>query len=171
MNAPRAVETDLDYLAAKAAKGMCDVIGVACKPDKEGKTQVVKAKEAENLFQKALGILQESGVFACGLFLLSRSGTATAWKDAGAEEVAACYGLSTLIGLAKGGVFSAVQPEFSQGALPPADVNAKKRALIDHMVKVAGTSLDRLLLIKQVWEQTLIYARFMAKARKEKEAA
>ena len=51
---------NLDYLAAKYAQTIIQ------------KTQDKKPSDVENTMTKALGVLQEDGVYACFLYLLAR---------------------------------------------------------------------------------------------------
>ena len=109
-------------------------------------THQFRASEVDNLATKALGVLQENGVYAVTLFLYSRSGT---------DEKIAPTVRSRLLGLAADEVLS-------QQA-PPDQAEDTLRFVTDH---IAG-DLDTLLLVKQVWEQTLIYVRYGAKARED----
>ena len=110
-------------------------------------TMGFKAGEVDNLATKALGVLQENGVYAAALFLYSRSG-----PDA---KIAPSV-RSQLLGLAAQEVVKQPAPaDKAQEAL---------RYVTDHI----ANDLDTLLLVKQVWEQTLIYVRYGAKAREDK---
>lgn len=127
---------DLDLLAAKTAQ---EIIKQTARPKNAG--------EVENLITKALGVLQENGVYAALLYLYSRSGNDKAVAEQARNKLLDL--LSKLeIGLPK---------------LPGYDA---KNAL-EFMTNSVCDNLDRLLLVKQVWEQTLIYARYGAKAREE----
>lgn len=103
-----------------------------------------KASEVDNLATKALGVLQENGVYAAALFLYSRSS-----KDA---QIAP-FVRQPLLRLA-------AQEVVNQPA--PADqAQVTLKFVTDHICN----DLDTLLLVKQLWEQTLIYVRYGAKAR------
>lgn len=103
-----------------------------------------KASEVDNLATKTLGVLQENGVYATALFLYSRSS-----KDA---QIAP-FVRQQLLGLAAQGVLHRPAPaDQAQEAL---------RFVTDYVCNL----LDTLLLVKQLWEQTLIYVRYGAKAR------
>lgn len=123
---------NLDLLAARAAQ---DIIT---------NTTGREASEVDNLITKALGVLQENGVYTGLLYLYSRTREA----DKAIAEKAREKLLSLTVEL---------------GLSQPASIRASDalKFLTDHIC----TDLDRLLLVKQLWEQTLIYARYGAKAR------
>ncbi len=100
------------------------------------------AKKAEVLITKALGVLQEQGLYAFALFCESRP----SGEKAGAKEI------RTL----------------SKELLKKLDL-INDSDFLDELRKDDGllTKLDDLMLAIQVLEKTLIYARFHAKAMKE----
>ena len=123
---------NLDLLAAQTAQQIIT------------DTTSFKSTEVDNLTTKALGVLQENGVYAAILFLYSRSST---------DAKIAPSVRKSLLGLA-------AQEVLSQPA--PADQpQMALKFVTDHICN----DLDILLLVKQVWEQTLIYVRYGAKAR------
>jgi hypothetical protein len=100
------------------------------------------AKKAEVLITKALGVLQEQGLYAFALFCKSRP----SGERAGAEEIKTlAKELLKELNLINDGDF------------------------LDELRKDDGllTRLDDLMLATQVLEKSLIYARFHAKAMKE----
>lgn len=117
-------QLNLDYLAAKHAFAMVDSF-----------RRPIKA--AERTVTKALGVLQEQGVYACFLFLDSRGTTD------GAKEVSDCFWDLTvdLMGI------------------------DRSAARSDYYANTLNRDLDNLLLVRDVFEQTLIYARYGAKAK------
>jgi len=122
----------LDTLAAQTAQQIiADTLGF-------------EAKEVDNLATKALGVLQENGVYAATLFLYSRTST-----DA---KIAPFIRQQLLALVAQKVVHQQTPQDQSQDAL---------RFVTEHI----ANDLDTLLLVKQVWEQTLIYVRYGAKAR------
>lgn len=102
------------------------------------------ASEVDNLATKALGVLQENGVYAATLFLYSRSS-----KDA---QIAP-FVRQQLLGLAA--------QEVVNRPAPTDQAQVTLKFVTDHICN----DLDTLLLVKQLWEQTLIYVRYGAKAR------
>ena len=106
------------------------------------------AKEVDNLVTKALGVLQENGVYACFLFLFSR----TQDKEGKIAKVVR----EQLLKLA------ANDMPFGWGMPSPMDAEPVLRHVSDKIC----AQLDPLLMAKELFEQTLIYARYVAKARK-----
>ena len=119
---------NLDYLAAKYAQTIIQ------------KTKDKKASDIENTITKALGVLQEDGVYACFLHLLARE------KENGAVVV------DEMLNLLSSLPFGWQKPTNNSEILPFISEQVTK-------------DLDRLLLAREVLEQMLIYARYGAKAR------
>lgn len=131
-------ERHLDRLAARHAQQIIF------------RTKGKKAADVDNTLTKALGVLQEDGIYACALFLKSRTGDEKERADLVMEEM-----LNLLDGLG-----------FGWGK--PSSMSAED--ILRHISeKVTGDSLERLLLAKETLEQMLIYARYGAKARKAEE--
>ncbi|MCB0075982.1 MAG: hypothetical protein KDD73_01085 [Anaerolineales bacterium] len=98
--------------------------------------------DIENLITKSLGVLQEQGVYACLLFLFSRTGN---------EKSLAEKTRSHLYDLLK--------------ALPVfADKEITDQNALQFFADTVCNDLDTLLLVKEMYEQALIYARYGAKA-------
>jgi hypothetical protein len=140
---------NLDLLAAQTAQKI-----IADTTDGQ------KAAEVDNLITKALGVLQENGVYAALLYLYSRS--------AGEQPVAKQIRLRLLHLTSE----LALKPPTDRQVgdkvvVEDAQASIALQFLTDHICN----DLDRLLLIKQLWEQTLIYARYGAKAREAEEKA
>ncbi len=122
---------NLDLHAAETAQKIINEI-VAKK--------TVKAQDAENLITKALGVLQENGVYACALFLYASKG--------GSVADSVCNGLLQMT--AQLGLSPVAQWQWQEG--------------LRFVSEKICSDLDRMLLVRQLWEQTLIYARYGAKA-------
>jgi len=122
---------NLDLIAARTAQEIIK------------ETSANKAGEVDNLITKALGVLQENGVYAAMLYLYSRTSTDKSIAEKSRPKLVA---LVAELGLQI--------PE-------QRDASTVLKFLTDRVCN----DLDRLLLVKQLWEQTLIYARFGAKAR------
>ena len=103
-----------------------------------------KSGEVENLITKSLGVLQENGVYAGMLYLYSRTNATD--KPIAMKTRENLLSLTSVLGLAA--------PESSNPS-----------ASLKFLTENICNDLDRLLLVKQLWEQTLIYARYGAKAR------
>jgi hypothetical protein len=109
-----------------------------------------KASDVDNTVTKALGVLQEDGIYACALFLKSRSGD---------EKKRAGVVMAEMLNLLDGLGFEWGQPR-----------SDRTEDILQHISdKVTGDELERLLLAKETMEQMLIYARYGAKARKADE--
>ncbi|RLE44855.1 hypothetical protein DRJ16_01205 [Candidatus Woesearchaeota archaeon] len=107
------------------------------------------AKKAEVLITKALGVLQEQGLYAFALFCKSRP----SGERAGAEEIEATA--KELLKVLK-------ELDFINNFINNGD-------FLEELRKDNGllTNLDDLMLAIQMLEKSLIYARFHAKAIKE----
>ncbi len=134
---------NLDQLAARTAQDIIEKAGY----------------KVENLITKTLGVLQENGVYAAVLFLLSRT--------SGEKEMAEKDLLPQLIRLL-------AQPELQFLGIdykgPINFTDNRDRSVSKLLTYVADTicnDIDKLFLIKKLYEQVLIYARYGAKAAKE----
>ena len=141
----------LDYLAAKTAREIV-----------EGATQSTigaDAKDLENLITKALGVLQSQGVYALYLYLYSQSGTDKPIKRAAAHVV------TKLWNALKEEPVSQLSILANQGQINSwGTALARKQHVLRQIVDRLTTDLDTLLLVRDLYEQTLIYARYHAKA-------
>ncbi|NJK67868.1 MAG: hypothetical protein HC789_12810 [Microcoleus sp. CSU_2_2] len=122
--------TNLDRLAAKHAQ---EVIK---------NTENEKPSDVENTVTKALGVLQENGVYACFLYLLAKE------KKNGKAVVQEMLKLLESLGF---------------GWVSPSSDNPQ--IILSHITDKVTINLERLLLTKETLEQMLIYARYGAKAR------
>jgi hypothetical protein len=116
-------ERNLDYLAAKHAQS------------------VVDSRADENLITKALGVLQENGVYACFLYLLANQGKSV---------------IAEMLNLLKESAFAFDAPP----------ENGENAEILKYVAEHITADLPRLLLAKEALEQMLIYARYGAKAAK-----
>jgi len=121
---------NLDRLAAQHAQNIITAI------------REQKASDVDNTITKALGVLQEHGVYACFLYLLAKE------KDNGKTVVKQMLDLLAGLGF-----------DWDQ----PAD--QKPETILKHINEKVSIDLERLLLAKETLEQMLIYARYGAKAR------
>lgn len=121
---------NLDRLAAQHAQAIIS------------RTTDKKASEVDNTVTKALGVLQENGVYACFLYLRAKEG------ENGAVVVAEMLDLLDGLGFGWG--------------KPTGNSLEEVLSYISEKVTV---DLERLLLAKETLEQMLIYARYGAKAR------
>jgi hypothetical protein len=140
-------ERNLDRLAAKHGQAIIRRVvdkeeTQRNKQEDEKKNKQQLTTSIENTITKALGVLQENGVYACFLYLLARE------KENGSVVVDEM--LNVLDGLGFGwGKPASNRPE----------------QVLAHVSEKVTTDLERLLLAKETLEQMLIYARYGAKAR------
>lgn len=133
---------NLDKLAAELAQSMVN----KAKRDVKGVKKPVET--LERLDTKALGVLQEQGVYALMLFLFSRTGD----EDKVAPVICAQ-------------LYEALRklPDFKDSDIKYDDAEKALKFYTDNVLK----NLDTLLLIRDLYEQMLIYARYGAKAAGE----
>lgn len=103
------------------------------------------AREADDLTTKTLAVLQEHGPYAAALFLCSKIE-----EKGGTSELV----LGNLFELAK--------------TLGVTDLTVGRdvERTLDSVIKQICSDAKRLVLVKQAWEQALIYARYSAKSLK-----
>jgi len=132
---------NLDKLAAERAQAMV-------KAARDVKSVKKPVDTLERLATKTLGVLQEQGVYAMMLFLFSRS------SDEG-----------KIAPLVRTQLFAALKslPAFKDAQNVPAEKTNTQDTLKFYADKVLD-NLDTLLLVRDLYEQTLIYARYGAKA-------
>jgi len=136
---------NLDRLAAQHAQ---TIIRRLVEEDKEGmkrednKEKKKAASSADNTVTKALGVLQENGVYACFLYLLAKE------KEIGPIVIQEMLNLLDELGFGWG------KPK-----------NNSPESVLAHISEKVTVDLERLLLAKETLEQMLIYARYGAKAR------
>ena len=142
---------NLDYLAAKTAREIV-----------EGATQSpisADAKDLENLATKALGVLQSQGVYALYLYLYSQSGKDKPIKKAATHMVTKLWNALKEEPVNQLGILADQEQINSwENAL------TQKQHVLSQMVNHLTTDLDTLLLVRDLYEQTLVYARYHAKA-------
>lgn len=134
---------NLDKMAAEQAQNLVQ--------EAQGVREASKPVDTlERLVNKALGVLQEQGLYALMLFLFSRSGDEE--KVAPVIRKALYEALKALPGL--GGREKIQRLNRDSGA---------EEVLRTYTEEVLG-DLDTLLLVRDLYEQILIYARYGAKA-------
>lgn len=143
-------ERNLDKLAARHAQHIIRRTKAVDRQDSLSTQQ--SPGDVDNAVTKALGVLQENGVYACALYLLSRT------QDE-ERRIAAVIGDEMLNLLANLGFPGWEKPTM-------ADPRTNSEAILKHIAeKVTGDNkLERLLLAKETLEQMFIYARYGAKA-------
>jgi hypothetical protein len=127
---------NLDNLAAVQAQQVVDLWV-------QKGNQLKDSKNLENVVRKALGILQENGIFATVLYLLTRRDG----EKSAADAILASLGSAAFNLTGKAFVDSGQQLE-----------------ILKSVTESLTKDLDRLILVTELWEQTLIYARYAAAA-------
>ncbi|BAZ83734.1 hypothetical protein PN497_08995 [Sphaerospermopsis kisseleviana CS-549] len=131
---------NLDRLAAQHAQSIIT------------NTKNQKVSDIENTVTKALGVLQEDGVYACFLYLLAKE------KANGQAVVQEMLNLLQKLG------FEWNKPQKN------GTNDLTSSVVLKHITDNVTQDLERLLLTKEILEQMLIYARYGAKARQEETA-
>lgn len=137
---------NLDFEAVRIAQEIIKQTSEEIIPVKNGLRKPSK-NEVENLVTKSLGVLQENGVYACMLYLYSR----TSAPDKAIEKKISKLLLKLTENIGK----------------KPLPDSATNDDVLLFLTDEICTDLDTLLFVKRLWEQTLTYARYSAKARAE----
>lgn len=132
--------TNLDRLAAQTAQAIIT------------NTKDKKANDVENTVTKALGVLQEDGIYACFLYLLAKE------KENGKVVI------EEMLNLLEGLRFGWSKP------MENGKVDLRPDVVLKYITDHVTQDLERLLLTKETLEQLLIYARYGAKARENSES-
>lgn len=127
---------NLDYQAAKLSQQIID---------ETIKENLIDSNSVENLVTKTLGVLQENGVYACVLYLQSRSSDKD--KKISNSVMRSLFEMTELIEIKS-----------------PVDSSSTDKS--DFVPMNIFKDLDTLFLTKQLWEQILLYARYGAKDRR-----
>jgi hypothetical protein len=138
-------ENNLDWIAAKHAQ---DVIR---------DSQHQKRKDVENTVTKALGVLQENGVYACFLYILAKEKPKEKPSDKDKNNMQKSTGEVLVEYMLK--LLDSLNIEWGK----PNSYSAED--VLSYIVSNENITLERLLLTKETLEQMLIYARYGAKAR------
>ncbi len=109
---------------------------------------------------KTLSVLQEQGVYACMLFLYSRSDTEKPQARIVREQ------LREMLQMLQDDYGVQWRDERGENLSVPADAENDRTSgkVLDFYANVVASDLDTLLLVRDLYEQTLIYARYGAKA-------
>ncbi len=136
---------NLDYLAAKYAQEI--VAELVDKRVQQESVDIKKAKSsADNTVTKALGVLQEHGVYACFLYLFAKE------KENSKAVVPRMLEILREIGI----------PD------PPSKAgkgSVDSRGTLAHISEHVTSDLELLLLARDALERLLVYARYGIKAR------
>lgn len=146
----------IDKLAGETALAICT-------PENPGEKWDIEA--LENLATKALGVLQEHGVYAMIVFLLSRSGEKS-FDDSKAskENKAAIQLVQALVNALSKSPLNTLDITFTKTL--NRNIHHDKAQLLQHFIRKIAKDLEKLLFVKEFYENTLIYVRHIAKGLK-----
>lgn len=133
------MDTNLDRLAAQCAQKIVTQL-VDGAEDQQAKAKL--ATDLDNTLTKALGVLQEHGVYACFLYLWAKE------KEHGQAVSKAMLRLIEKMDL------------YHE---KPAGESVEH--VLEYISKTVTADLEKLLLVKETLELALIYGRYGAKAR------
>lgn len=152
---------NLDRVAAEASQLILDKIGTSAK----GNT-TLSAKDLERMTTNALGVLQEQGLYAFFLYLLSQSGGKSEQNELKADELASCIIMAQLLlMLNRPEQLEYLSASFANDwEVNPSQINKHKKELLQFISGKICEDLRRLLMVKSFFEQVLIYTRYGAKA-------
>jgi len=150
----------IDKLAGETALEICR--GEDC----DGKLDI---DSLDTLSTKALGVLQEQGVYAMIVFLFSRSGNeklADYLKNPkkNNKKISAIQLVKGLVNSLEKEPVQALEVQFEEKL--NGNLNEKKQKLLQHFLDKISIDLESLLFVKEFYEQTLIYVRHIAKGMK-----
>lgn len=150
---------NFDRIAAEASQLILNCIGNTTK------NRSVEAKDLERLTTNALGVLQEQGLYAFFLYLLSKSGNEAGEDKLETDEVASCVIMAQLFCLLNKPELKHLNASLVNGwNEKPAQINKNKKKILQHVSGQIGGDLRRLLMVKTLFEKALIYTRYGAKA-------
>lgn len=151
---------NLDKLSADFSQKI-----LSLKEQKVEKDKFVTPESIEKICTSALGVLQEQGVYAGILFLLSKSGNKKEQKELSTDEFVACGIVANLINMLNTNELKEIGCAFANDWDDnPVKVNSCKTELLKHISDVVAGDIKKLLLVKSLYEQTLIYTRYGSKA-------
>jgi hypothetical protein len=113
-------------------------------------TATQRKTDVENVLTKSLGVIQEQGVYAGVLYILSRGTRERPITEVVRDELVALLG----------------EPDLAPFGLIYRGARDDSEALLDHFaLTVCSAPVQTILFVKALFEQTLTYGRYSAKAR------
>lgn len=153
---------NLDRIAAESSQSILDRIGTDTKREK------LQAKDIERIATNALGVLQEQGLYAFFLYMLSNSGDETKEVELDRNELASCIIIAQLLHLLNREEIECPGAAFADSSWvqESGQINKRenKKELLKFVSDQIASDLHRLLLIRRLFERVLIYTRYGAKA-------
>lgn len=150
---------NLDKISAEFSQKILELKG------EKVKKGLITSNTIEKVCTSTLGVIQEQGLYDGFLFLLSKSGENLKKEELSSEEFVSCgiiFYLMRLLNteeLKKIGCYY-LNNDFTNVS----EVNGNKMEILKHINNVVTADLKKLLLIKSLFEKTLIYTRYGAKA-------
>ncbi|MBD3180956.1 hypothetical protein GF312_01620 [Candidatus Poribacteria bacterium] len=131
----------------------------------------ITAEMTENCVTKTLGILQENGIYASFVYMLSRIKTAANLANHKPESHCYIYIVHQLITLLRDpGTqnLGLVLDEVARNETPikKGEIPIKKGKILSYVSQKLTNTIDDVLIVHKLFEQTLIFARYGAKALK-----
>lgn len=149
---------NLDKVSAEFSQKILELRGETVKNKK------VTPDNIEKICTSTLGVIQEQGLYAGLLFLLSKSGGEEKNKEEfSVEQFVSCGIVFYLVNMLNSDGLQEIGCQYNDENLSLLKVNRYKLELLEHVNDITE-DLKKLLLIKSLFEQTLIYTRYGAKA-------
>ena len=169
------LQVNLDYLAAKYARKIAqEMVGQNYGRRNDGSPGgQVKADQARNTIQKTLGILQESGLYALIVWLLSKVGNVTDNQQTWGQNCKSEEEFCSLIVLTNMFQIASESQLAPMGIALPETISIhaweissrqNKGNILEHFSDTITANLDRLIFTRHLYDQTLVYALFITKA-------
>lgn len=149
---------NLDKLSADYSQRILELVREKVKDGE------VSSDSIEKICNSALGILKEQGIYACMLFLLSKSGSETEQSNLPGEEFVACGIIANFVDILNTDELKNLGCTINIDFTNYSEVNGYKSELLQKVRDVLCSELKKMLLIKSLYEQILIYTRYGAKA-------
>lgn len=149
---------NLDKLSADYSQRILELVREKVKDGE------VSYENVEKICNSALGILKEQGIYSCILFLLSKSGSETEKSNLSGEEFVACGIIANFIDILNTEELKNLGCTINIDFANYSAVNGYKSELLQKVRDVLCSELKKMLLIKSLYEQILIYTRYGAKA-------
>ncbi len=148
---------NLDNVSAEFSQKILELKG------EKVKRGTVTPNNIEKICTSSLGVIQEQGLYAGFLFLLSKSGKDNRKEQLSTEEFLTCGIAFYLIKLLNREELREIGCSFNQNLRNPAEINEYKSEILKYINDVVTADLKKLLLIKSLFEQILVYTRYGAK--------
>jgi len=137
---------NLEQLTARYAQGITECI-----------ENTQQAKDAERYITNSLGILQENGIYAAIVYVLSKT------NGNNFESTCYIYILDRLMALLGDTNLHYLNLGLNPG-ITRETINTNRPRILQHVSDRIANAIDNVLITHRLFEQTLIFARYGAKA-------